>query len=243
MREFLTVEEVAQRARTTTTTVYRWLHTGRLQGMKIGKEWRIPADALVIGGQSARLEQVPEPSVWDTQADGGHILAVCAQRADVYRVEADFLNAAAARGQQMLKGCWWQDPAELAERYADAGADFAGMRRDGLLRVVDFNDAYERSGPAGPIDIWKHAIAARGTAVLWACGAPAPLCFGEGGTAAMLTFEQGLDAVLAGAQTVGLCTYSYEDLEPGGFSLLAELIERHSAVAVFDGENRKLLSA
>ena len=39
------------------TTIYRWLESGRLPAVKIGKLWRIPADALeelldTEGGQS-----------------------------------------------------------------------------------------------------------------------------------------------------------------------------------------------
>ena len=38
MNELLTVQEVADFLRTTSTTIYRWLKNGKLQGVKIGKE-------------------------------------------------------------------------------------------------------------------------------------------------------------------------------------------------------------
>lgn len=46
----LTVEEVAQRVRTTTATVRRWLREGKLHGVRPGGRrlgWRIPASELV----------------------------------------------------------------------------------------------------------------------------------------------------------------------------------------------------
>ncbi|RBP42207.1 helix-turn-helix domain-containing protein [Garciella nitratireducens] len=39
--EWLTVEEVADMLRLNTVTIYRWLRTNKLRGIKLGKEWRI----------------------------------------------------------------------------------------------------------------------------------------------------------------------------------------------------------
>jgi len=254
MQELLTVEEVVREMRTTSTTVYRWLHTGRLTGIKIGKEWRIPATNLKSLAPTAKADKLSasegarpaetagQQSFWDGQADGAHILALCEQQDDVYKVEAGFFNAAAARDQQIFKACWWQDPAELAEHYADVGADFAGMRQDGLLRVVDLNDAYQEDGPLGAVRIWQHEIAARGTSTLWACGSPSPTCFGPNGVNRMLEFEEDLHSALVNAAVIGLCTYCYHDIETGGFSLIAKLIEHHNALALFSDDSCKMLN-
>ena len=234
MVELLSVAEVATFMRTTTTTVYRWLRTGRIKGLKIGKEWRISAAELSCPERLTPTARQSPPSVWDTQADGGHIMAVCSSRDEVFMVEAGFFNTAASRNMHILKGCWWQDPAELADRYTQAGCDFTGMRQDGLLRVADFNESYELYGPSGPVGIWQREIQARGTARLWACGSPAPDCFGAAGPEAMLSFELLLDQALDSDEVVGLCTYSFDDLAPGGLSLIQQLIDRHSALMVFD---------
>lgn len=249
MQELLTVEEVALKARTTTTTVYRWLKTGRLKGMKIGKEWRIPASELDMDesvGKSTPSYTRPNtmnrrcdnqgdiPCFWESDFESAHILGLCPTRNEVYEMEASFINAAASKDQQILKGCWWQDPAELAERFSDAGADFDGMRKDGLLRVVDFNEAYQEYGPIGPVHIWQHAIAARGTATLWVCGAPAPVCFGTQSITNLLTFENELDKAIEEAPVIGLCTYSYEDIEFGGYELLLKLMALHSIFTFYE---------
>lgn len=43
---YLTVEEVAERFGVNATTVYRLVQTGKLPGIKIGKQWRFSAARL-----------------------------------------------------------------------------------------------------------------------------------------------------------------------------------------------------
>lgn len=43
---FLTVEETAQLLRVHKNTIYRWVREGRLPSTRIGKQWRIPREAL-----------------------------------------------------------------------------------------------------------------------------------------------------------------------------------------------------
>ena len=40
------VEEVADMLRLNTVTIYRWLRTSKLRGIKLGKEWRIKQSDL-----------------------------------------------------------------------------------------------------------------------------------------------------------------------------------------------------
>ncbi len=57
-RKAYSPKEVQEMLGISQTTVYRWLETGKLPAVKIGKLWRIPADALeellntAEGGQS-----------------------------------------------------------------------------------------------------------------------------------------------------------------------------------------------
>ncbi|MGI6102303.1 MAG: helix-turn-helix domain-containing protein [Bacillota bacterium] len=46
MEELLTVQEVAEYLRVSDLTVRRMLKDGRLQGVNIGREWRIPKGEL-----------------------------------------------------------------------------------------------------------------------------------------------------------------------------------------------------
>ena len=43
---FLTVMEVASLMRVSKMTVYRLLHSGELPGLRVGRSFRVPADAL-----------------------------------------------------------------------------------------------------------------------------------------------------------------------------------------------------
>lgn len=45
--ELLTVEEAATRLKVDVETVRRWLRSGQLSGVKIGRLWRIPSNALL----------------------------------------------------------------------------------------------------------------------------------------------------------------------------------------------------
>ena len=42
----LKVKEVADFFRVKELTIYRWLHAGKLKGMKVGREWRIPEEEV-----------------------------------------------------------------------------------------------------------------------------------------------------------------------------------------------------
>jgi excisionase family DNA binding protein len=43
---YLTVEDVAKQLQVSTYTVRRWLKSGKLPAIKLGKEWRISPDDL-----------------------------------------------------------------------------------------------------------------------------------------------------------------------------------------------------
>src|SRR5688572_22106536 len=46
MERYLTVSEVAHTLRVSADTVRRWLRAGKLQGLKFGQVYRVPASAL-----------------------------------------------------------------------------------------------------------------------------------------------------------------------------------------------------
>ncbi len=45
-RVYVTPEEVAARFRVTPRTVRRWAAEGKLEAVRVGRQWRIPVDAL-----------------------------------------------------------------------------------------------------------------------------------------------------------------------------------------------------
>ncbi len=46
MSELLTLEEAAARVKLKPKTVRGWLQSRKLEGVKVGKQWRIPAESL-----------------------------------------------------------------------------------------------------------------------------------------------------------------------------------------------------
>jgi excisionase family DNA binding protein len=59
-REFLTIEEVAERLRVKPDTVRAWLRQGRLQGIKAGRLWRIRPSAVEAFIQTTQPLTDPE---------------------------------------------------------------------------------------------------------------------------------------------------------------------------------------
>jgi excisionase family DNA binding protein len=56
---YLTVEEVADVMRVSKMTVYRLLHSGELPGVRVGRSFRVPQDALE--GYLRSSSTVPQP--------------------------------------------------------------------------------------------------------------------------------------------------------------------------------------
>jgi excisionase family DNA binding protein len=50
MEQYFTVEEAATLMKVSTETVRRWLRVGTVQGLKHGRDWRIPESALCTCG-------------------------------------------------------------------------------------------------------------------------------------------------------------------------------------------------
>jgi excisionase family DNA binding protein len=61
MSEFLTLEEVAINVKVKPRTVLDWVQTGKLKGLKIGKQWRIPAENLEAFIYQAAGESPQQP--------------------------------------------------------------------------------------------------------------------------------------------------------------------------------------
>lgn len=51
--KLLTPEQVAERLQVVERTVYRWLNEGRLEGVKLGRLWRVREDDLEAFLQAA----------------------------------------------------------------------------------------------------------------------------------------------------------------------------------------------
>lgn len=56
--ELISMEEAIERLKTTRPTFYRWLRSGRIKGMKVGRQWRFYADDLerFLKGEGPRVD-------------------------------------------------------------------------------------------------------------------------------------------------------------------------------------------
>ena len=57
--EYYTPEEIAESLRVTRRTVYDWLKSGRLPGLRVGRSWRINREALLAFLRPPILQSSP----------------------------------------------------------------------------------------------------------------------------------------------------------------------------------------
>jgi excisionase family DNA binding protein len=234
MAGLMTVGEVADYLRTTTTTIYRWLKEGKLEAVKIGKEWRIDQDLLNVF--MSRQSKGADSSVfWSRLRQNEHLMVLTDKFSEVAAFEAAFFKQALKEGGRMLKGCWWQDEGELLEQYQGLGLDAAYLKKEGLLTIVNFNKLFKKEGINGPIQAWRSNIEKTivgGIPRLWASGSPNMSCCGDG--ASLLAFEAGLNEAIRNMPVIGACSYSLEDENNReNFGRLMALMRHHSGVAFY----------
>lgn len=242
MPNLLTVSEVAEYFKTTPTTIYRWLREGKIDAVKIGKEWRVDEDTLhaKIHGTSSIL---PTRDFWDSIRDREHIMVLAEKDDDIYRLEADFFKHALSKGAVIMKGLWWQDEDETISRYEHLGMDASSLMDDERLSIINLKNLYDRFGVEGPVRAWRTSIqrATDSGYTLWASGSPNLNCCGTD-CQKVVSFETQLDKTLRSMPVVGICPYSLEDQSNcSNFGGLTELMRHHGGVAFYSGGEYTLL--
>jgi excisionase family DNA binding protein len=234
MAGLMTVSEVADYLRTTTTTIYRWLKEGKLTAVKIGKEWRIDRD-LLNSFMSGQNKAADSSAFWSKLRQNEHLMVLTDKSPEVAAFEASFFKQALKEGGRMMKGCWWQDEDEVLEQYEEFGLEAAYLKKEGLLTLVNFNTLFKKDGIEGPIRAWRSNIEktlSAGIPRLWASGSPNMGCCGDG--AGLLAFEAGLNEAIRNMPVIGACSYSLEDEHNReNFGKLMALMRHHSGVAFY----------
>lgn len=61
--ELLTMEQAIEQLKTTRPTFYRWLRSGRIKGVKLGRQWRFRPDDLarLLAGEAPRIDLTASP--------------------------------------------------------------------------------------------------------------------------------------------------------------------------------------
>ena len=246
MAGFLTVAEVADYLKTTTTTVYRWLKEGRLTAVKIGKEWRI--DETLLGDVLRRNNNVnmqeASGAFWSLLRKSEHIMLLTDKNSEVAQFEVSFYKKALEEGAMLMKGCWWEDADEVVDRYARLGMDAELLIKDGIFSVFNMSGIYENEGIGGVIGAWRSSLenaVDRGASRLWASGSPNMECCGKD-PLRLLDFESKLNDAIRNAPVVGVCPYSLEDeSNREHFEKMVALMNKHSGVAFYSNHQYSLL--
>lgn len=238
-QSYLTIREAAELLRTSPHTVYRWCRSGRLHAIKLGKEWRIPAQQLRREGDLAGL--LPLDALLAALAGRSeHLLGLARDRAALARMEAAFFEVAAATGGHLAYGLWANDGDEIRRRLRPILA--AGRVRKSSVRVVNLASTYERRGANGIVALLcrqaETAKSARGHC--YVCGPPQRY-FGYHHDR-LVAYETQIQRDITGLNAVWLCGYVLNELgEDMSLPLVMQLLACHSGVIFFDGQQALLV--
>lgn len=244
MTRLLTVAEVADYLKTTTTTVYRWLKEGTISAVKIGKEWRIDEETLDAILSRSRNSAGPFAHFRQHLRKNEHLILITGKNSEVAQFEASFFRMGLEEGAILMKGCWWQSEDEIIEQYKRFGLDAATLVRNGTLTIVNLSKLFSDEGINGPIKAWRASIdnaISGGAPRLWASGSPNMYCCNNDPDL-LIDFETKLDEVIKNHPVIGVCPYSLEDIgNRDHFEKMITLMSCHSGVAFYSDEQYRLL--
>ena len=207
LAELLTVEEVANYLRVAPNTVYRWCRSGKLAGVKVGKEWRISRPNLdaFLANRGASLPRRPiESLLLQELSPPEHIMVMSNDQDEIYDLQLKFLKTGFEAGYPLFIGLWWQSQDVFREKFIAAGMSFDSMMEDGRLAIANFTQAYAEGGPTQVIDIWIRQAQAAVDNKLWGTGSHR-LSDWRGNQDALIVFETELHKAFHDLPVVALC--------------------------------------
>jgi len=226
----LTVEEVADYLRVAPNTVYRWCRDGTMTGIKLGKEWRISREDLEVFVSTRRTGEriAPLDKIFTGPLKAPeHILVMLTDPDAVYEMEAGFFEVGLRQGRKLYKGCWWQHPDDVRQRFTALGLAVASLEEAGQLVVEDFRGLYRSRGPEGVYAAWVERARACGQHVFWGAGSHLVNDWDDN-FAGLHEFEQGLHAVLCTLPVVALCCCVVAPAERAATAALLNLAAHHT---------------
>lgn len=228
--ELLTVDEVANYLRVAPNTVYRWCRDGKLTGIKLGKEWRItPRDleAFVAARRTGeRLGSIQHIFATNLEVPE-HVLVMLTDPDAVYRLEAEFFRIGRQQSRPLYKGCWWQHPDDVRQRFAQEGLPVEKWEKEEWLVVEDFRTLYRARGPEAVYEAWKRRAKETNGNVFWGAGSHL-INDWEGNFTGLQAFEKGLHDVLCNLPVVALCCCVVAPAESEATAALLNLAAHHT---------------
>jgi excisionase family DNA binding protein len=226
--KLLTADEVADYLRVDRNTIYIWCREGVLPAMKMGKEWRITLADLETFLSQRRRQQTSATSLeqaFTTRLGRSeHLLVLAADREAVWSLEVAFFSLAVEKGVPLFKGCWWQHPDDVRQRYSEAGLPVEDLEAAGRLAVHNFSQAYYRDGARAVIDLWQDQSS---QGYFWGSGSYRTGDWEEN-LPELVDFEAGLHHALGRGTGVAICPCVPNLDTPDGLNALFDLTRHHT---------------
>ena len=243
-KELLTVDEVADILRTTPNTIYRWLRSGKMAGVKIGKEWRIDQKTLEMMLKSHRDVAPPDESYLDKiHPQHDHVLVVTSNSHELYDLETDYFLKGMAKGHRLFKGCWWQHPDDVRHELTARGLPVESLESSDALVIVDLDKQYRRKGITEPVKSWEEEAkktVTLGHGTMWGSGSPHLLAC-NGNVSGLIDFESLLDKVLKNLPVVGICPYVFENCITDYYEPFIDLVNHHRSLIFYNANKAAYL--
>jgi excisionase family DNA binding protein len=243
--DLLTVKEIASYLRVTPNTVYRWCRSEKLQGIKAGKEWRIPRQQLEVflAGQPDTTAPISLQSLLMGELKAPeHVLVMSGSMEDIYQLQTEFFKMGYEAGHRMFIGLWWQKADEVRKRFTEAGLPITQLEKKGQFSIGSLRAAYDSGGAEAAIDVWRDQVERCGGDVLWGSGSHRLADWG-GQEDALLHFETNLDQAFHDLPVIALCPCILDSPTQAGFDALLHLVPHHSGALFTTSENPILMRA
>lgn len=213
LKNLLTVQEIAEILKVTTTTVYRWINKGKLPAIKIGKEWRVKEADL-----ENMLKENNKKQTCKTESNikledlklGQHYLGLIDQKENIIKLEAKFLKVGLERGYYLFKGCWWQNPDNVRSQLEEHGLNVKELESNRRLKIVDLRKEYQKNGVSGAVNAWQDSLLKakeldyKG---LWGSGSPMVSVCDK--SSDLIKFEDELNQLVKDEPIIIICPYPY----------------------------------
>lgn len=244
-KELLTVDEVAEILRTTQNTIYRWLRSGKISGVKIGKEWRIKKTTLDTMIENPVVVPARKNYLDKIGPEHDHVMVVTSSICDLYDLEADFFRKGISLGHRLFKGCWWQHPEDARKELTTRGIPVQDLEKGNELVIINLYKQYKYQGIAAPVKSWSDEAKKTltlGYTTMWGSGSP-HLFSCDGDVSKIIGFEDQLNYVLKSLPVVGICPYIFEEGPKTFLAPFIELANHHNSVVFYESKKAVYLES
>lgn len=245
LNRLLTTQDVASYLQVDPNTVYRWCREGRLGAIKVGREWRVDQRDLAeflrarrnCGPQEANsLREIFRRQLHMPE----HLMVMLTDPEDVYALEIEFFQVALELRMPILKGCWWQHPDDVRQRYLEAGLPIEKLEREGKFALHNFWAAYHSGGSQGVLELWASQAYEWKGAPFWGSGSHL-LDQWQNNWDSFFEYESQLHDVLCQLPGTVLCPCVTTPMVAEGTTHLLDLTAHHHGILILAKNNPMLM--